>query len=211
MKLPKLLCLAGAAGVGKDTLADYLVREHGYVKYRFADPLKKLLNERFGWTPEMWENRDWKEAKCSSCGRDGNFERFSPRSWAQWLGTEVGRVIGGKDVWVDAMWRQYEREHAGRPMVVCDARFDNEAHSFWLRGGEVLHIRRPGAPRVAAHSSEDGISEEFWTCHVVNDSTIEEFIQKSLNVLAWVGGKVDHMPCSDPGCFAPQCRGMQQG
>lgn len=187
MRLPTLLCIAGRAGVGKDTVADYLVKHHGYVKYRFADPLKKLLNERFGWTPEQWDDRSWKEAPQRHCGSRSTayypFEDFSPRSWAQWLGTEVGRTIGGKDVWVNAMWRDYQERHPGQRMVVCDARFDNEAASFWARGGDVLHIERPGAPAVESHASEAGISEEFWSCSVMNDCPMEEFLARVMQAL----------------------------
>ena len=188
MTLPRLLCLAGKAGVGKDTLADYLVREHGYVKYRFADPLKKLLNDRFGWTADDWADREWKEKPQRHCGSRNTayypFEYFSPRSWAQWLGTEVGRELGGKDVWVDAMWRSYSAKDSPNPMVVADARFDNEAASFWARGGDVLHIERPGAQAVLAHSSEAGISEEFWSASVVNDCPMDEFLKRAVAALA---------------------------
>lgn len=187
MKLPQLLCLAGNAGVGKDTLADYLVREHGYVKYRFADPLKKLLMDRFGWKPEQLEDRKWKEEPQRHCGSRQlscyPLEDFSPRSWMQWLGTEVGRTIGGPDVWVNAMWKSYRENHWGQRMVVCDARFDNEAASFWVRGGDVLHIWRGAAPKVLDHASERGISEEYWSCEVENNGTIEEFLARSLEAL----------------------------
>lgn len=191
MTLPRLLCLAGKAGVGKDTLADYLVREHGYVKYRFADPLKKLLNDRFGWTAADWDNRHWKEDDHDGLW-GGRLEgcmvaTFSPRSWAQWLGTEVGRTIGGKDVWVEAMWHSYVAQDSPKPMVVADARFDNEAASFWARGGDVLHIERPGAQAVLAHSSEAGISEEFWSASVVNDCPMDEFLKRAVAALTGKG------------------------
>lgn len=189
MNLPDLLCLSGRAGVGKDTVADYLVREHGYVKYRFADPLKKLLNERFGWTDANWNDRAFKEEPTLECGMgrlpDGKFGRLSPRSWAQWLGTEVGRTIGGKDVWVDAMWRQYQDNDRGKRLVVSDARFDNEAASFWSRGGDVLHIERPGVAPVLAHASETGIDKEFWSYSVVNDCPMDEFLAR---VMSTIGG-----------------------
>lgn len=182
MKLPQLLCITGKAGVGKDTVADYLVKHHGYVKYRFADPLKKLLNERFGWKSEQWDDRTWKEREDSRWGVCAG-QVMSPRSWAQWLGTEVGRTIGGKDVWVDAMWRDYVANDNGKRMVVCDARFDNEAASFWARGGDVLHIERPAAQGVIPHASEAGVSEEYWSASVLNDCPMEEFLMRVMEEL----------------------------
>lgn len=187
MKLPRLLCLTGKAGTGKDTVANHLVREHGYVKYRFADPLKKLLNDRFGWSPKQWDDRNWKEDEHDGLwgGRleDCMVEQFSPRSWAQWLGTEVGRTIGGKDVWVDAMWRSYNETDWPKPMVVADARFDNEAASFLAHGGNVLHIERPGVMPIIAHSSEAGISEEFWSYSVINDCPMEDFLARVVETI----------------------------
>ncbi len=186
-RLPRLLCLAGKAGAGKDTLADYLVREHGYVKYRFADPLKRLIADRFGLDMNQVNTGDWRNEPRSFLGQKaGDFSEnyFSLRSWMQWLGTEVGRTIGGEDVWVDAMWRSYIANDSPKPMVVCDARFDNEAASFWAHGGDVLHIERPGAGAVLAHASEAGISEEFWSASVVNDGSVDEFLQRAVAALA---------------------------
>lgn len=187
-KLPQLLGICGKAGVGKDTVADHLVREHGYVKYRFADPMKKLLNERFGWTMEQWDNRHWKEDDHDGLwgGRleDCMVATFSPRSWAQWIGTEVGRTIGGPDVWINAMWKQYMATDFPKPIVVADIRFDNEAASLWARGGDVLHIERPGAAPVEAHVSEAGVGEEWWSCSVLNDGPIDEFLERTVHRLS---------------------------
>lgn len=184
MKLPQMLCLAGNAGVGKDTLADYLVREHGYVKYRFADPLKKLIADRFGLTMDEVNSGSWRNEPRSEFGRAvRRCEHFSLRSWMQWLGTEVGRTIGGEDVWVNAMWDSYMKSDHPRRMVVCDARFNNEAASFWARGGDVMHITRPNVAPVHAHVSEAGISEELWSCDVLNDGCVGDLYQRALDAM----------------------------
>ena len=46
----KVILLTGRAGCGKDTTADMLVRDLGYVKYSFAKPLKTLTRDLFGFT-----------------------------------------------------------------------------------------------------------------------------------------------------------------
>ena len=50
------------AGSGKDTVADYLVKEYGFCKVALADPLKRICADVFGWDAEtLWgpsENRN---------------------------------------------------------------------------------------------------------------------------------------------------------
>ena len=47
--------VTGQAGSGKDTVADRLVEEHGYMKIALADPLKRFGHVVFGFTPEqLW-------------------------------------------------------------------------------------------------------------------------------------------------------------
>ena len=47
--------LVGFAGVGKDTLADILVRDHGFVKMSIADPLKRAAMDIFDFTHgQLW-------------------------------------------------------------------------------------------------------------------------------------------------------------
>lgn len=42
-----ILALNGWKGAGKDTVADYLVREHGFIRASFADALKQAVSEQF--------------------------------------------------------------------------------------------------------------------------------------------------------------------
>jgi hypothetical protein len=160
--LPRLIGITGAAGAGKDTLGSYLGTRYGYVRRALADPIKEILNARFGWTMGQWQDRGWKESPNIQCGYWAHpFDGFedmphSPRTWAQWYGTDAGRAVHGEDCWVKILFNNWR--HAGKPLtVVTDVRFDNEAHAIRRAGGLILHVVRPGVTPVNPHPSEAGI------------------------------------------------------
>jgi hypothetical protein len=51
----KLIGIVGKAGSGKDTIADLLVRDHGFVKIALADPIKRCLRDLYAFTDyQLW-------------------------------------------------------------------------------------------------------------------------------------------------------------
>ncbi len=183
-----LLGLTGKAGAGKDTAADYLESRYGFKKYALASPIKAQLNARFGWDDSAWLDRAWKEENRFACGgreASAGFEAFSPRSWAQWLGTEVGRTISDAlslphSVWVALMraeWGQLVEERGAQArLVVPDVRFSDEADAIHSLGGQMLAIHRL-VPDVIEHVSERGLPRDRIDLTVFNHFTRERFEQ----------------------------------
>lgn len=169
MKPFRVIALAGAAGAGKDTAADYLCRKYDFARYAFAKPLKAALNAMFGWRGFEWSNRTWKEETLPDIGK-------SPRQLAQTLGTEWGRQLVHCDLWLLLAKREIERARQcdERGIVFTDCRFANEAKFVKDQGGIVLHISRPGIASVSAHASEQSLPYELVTGYVVNDGAIED-------------------------------------
>lgn len=182
-RLFKLVGVTGAAGSGKDSVAQGLVKV-GFVQYALAWPIKHALNAIFGWEMAQWDDRAWKEAEIEELG-------FSPRRAAQTLGTEWGRGMK-EDLWLSlADFRLKGYDHAiaqalalqaanpgteavlPKGMVVSDIRFENEAQ--WVRnsGGQIWHIVRPGVEAVAAHSSEAGVKRESQDIVLYNSGSLE--------------------------------------
>lgn len=160
-----IIGLTGPAGAGKDTVADYLVEHHGFIKLSWARPLKQALAV-MGF-PEP-ANRDDKEKIIP--GFD-----FSWRQAAQQLGTEFGRALDA-DIWVKIVGHRL-RSAPNANWVISDCRFDNEAKLVHELGGTIWHLRGRQAAlgEAANHSSENGIGDirvddEF----IINDRSIPE-------------------------------------
>lgn len=150
-----IVALTGKAGSGKSTAAEGLARDHGFVRVRFADPLKNMLRSLYrdaGLDEAEIERRiegDLKEVPCEVlCGR-------TPRQAMQWLGTEWGRNMVAPDFWT-RLWTRRAKRHAR--VVVEDCRFENEAQTVRRARGLIVRVERPGLAPIAAggHVSEAG-------------------------------------------------------
>lgn len=194
---PRLLGLTGAAGSGKDTLADYIQgrrcvmsRPHStrpttgpaVLRYAFAAPIKLAISTMLQDAPDLWSDREWKEAPILGLGK-------SPRHLAQTLGTEWGRTHVHRDFWLfcAARWYAEVGRQAEDGVIITDVRFDNEADWIHDRGGYVVQIIRQDAPEVAAHVSEAGIDPNKVDQVVYNNGTVEDFGRKALQLIEKLG------------------------
>jgi hypothetical protein len=191
----KLIGATGKAGSGKDTLAlglaDELEFNYNFEIYHFADPIKKALNVMFGWTMDQWDDREWKETPVVGIEK-------SPRQLAQTLGTEWGRHLVDRDLWLKIAMERYMkfREYSasvplphnlyGEPiesvMIVPDVRFANEAYWICKEGGTVIEVSRGSPDTESLHLSEAGVPDEYITHSIVNDGTIDEMIVKGIKL-----------------------------
>lgn len=160
-----------AAGSGKTTLALGL-RGHGYVRARFADPLKAMLAALLihqGIRPDdvtRMVDGDLKE--CPHHALAGR----TPRHAMRHLGTAWGRDCMHPDIWVNAaMMAAAERIDAGRRVVFDDMRFPNEAQAIKRSGGMLIRITRVGvAPQAGEHASEGGLEAWPFDLEIINDA-----------------------------------------
>jgi pantothenate kinase len=80
-KGPIVIGICGKAGVGKDTLGDYIQKKHGdrVIKISFAEPIKQI-GMIFGFHANQLYDQTLKEVK-------DDFWGISPREFMQFVGT----------------------------------------------------------------------------------------------------------------------------
>jgi len=119
-----IIGLSGQAGAGKDTTADLLVKDYGFVKVALADPMKRICRDVFAFSDEqLWGPSDKRNAPDERYPR-GYFTGIAgpvpaidlgfltPRYALQTLGTEWGRNCY-PDVWVEYALRIAQRLNEG--------------------------------------------------------------------------------------------------
>ena len=133
-----LIGIVGLIGSGKDTVAERLVKKHGFVKDSFAKSLKDAVSAMFNWDREMLEGRGessryWREQPDKFWSEKFGKE-VTPRWVLQYFGTEVMRQNMYDGIWVDSVVNRYK----GIPTVISDTRFQNEIKTIKALRNRVL-------------------------------------------------------------------------
>lgn len=149
---------------GKDTAADFLVRNCGGAVMKFAAP--------------MYDIHDFAVKRLGLVGKQ--------RRLLMLIGTEFGRNTLGENFWIE----QFEKDLKNYPgsVYVSDCRFPNEADRLKNLGFTLVKITRPLAARLAAgatlepHESEQHIDEIETDYEIQNNGTLSEFLEKIENL-----------------------------
>jgi hypothetical protein len=142
-----IIGVIGFIGSGKGTVADILVEKQGFVKLSFADAVKDATAAIFGWQRSLLEgdtleSREFRETKDEWWSNKFGYD-FSPRIALQLMGTEAGRDVFHKDVWVYALERKMELY---QNVVIADVRFPNEIEWMQSKGGFAVRVCRGMEP-----------------------------------------------------------------
>ena len=163
-----LIGLVGLIGSGKDTVAEFLVREHGFHRDSFAKSLKDAVSVIFGWNRDLLEgatqeSRMWRE-RIDPYWSNKLDQAVTPRYILQHWGTEVMRGHFHDSIWIDSFTARY----TGGKIVLSDTRFINEIKTIRDLKGKVVLVRRGPIPTQqemqerSVHQSEwDWIGQKF--------------------------------------------------
>jgi hypothetical protein len=154
-----IIGLVGFIGSGKGTVGDIL-EQKGFIKDSFAKPLKDACAVMFGWPRELLEgdtemSRKWREEPDNYWSE--KFGRvFTPREALQKMGTEAGRDVFHKDIWVISLLNRAK----GKDVVVTDVRFKNEIQYIQDNGGIVIRVKRGVDPIWFPHLEKINLESE---------------------------------------------------
>jgi dephospho-CoA kinase len=139
-----LIGIAGKAGSGKTTAAEYLRTNYCFDHKNFADPLKETAAVLTGLPLGIFYDEELKEKHI-------DWLYMSPRELLQKLGTDCVRNHIAKDFWVTRMKQELD---PAIPTVIGDVRFFEEARMIQKMGGIVIEVERDTG-RESTHASEN--------------------------------------------------------
>jgi len=182
-----IIGVSGYARSGKDTVADILVNDLGYIKISWADKLRECL---YALNPIiLWDKNVEKVHPAvldymplqwiiDTYGWDG----YKSTGWyahirimLQRFGTEVGRQIINDNIWVDLGLKNLDKD---KNYVIPDTRFLNEAESIRGHKGLVFRVNRNGVKPVNDHVSEIGLDDYRFDVIFNNNGSIEDLREK---------------------------------
>ena len=162
------------------------MKEHGFERKAFADPLKRSVAALFDIPfSEIDKLKNDPATSVRLYNNDGKIAFMDFRELLQRYGTEAHRDVFGNCFWVD-MALPVQGFYPGRAIVVTDVRFREEAERIKYLGGRVVIINRKDAALVSKdpHRSELIDFPELIDHKIYNDGTHEELYAQVEDILA---------------------------
>ena len=186
-----MIVLVGKKRAGKDTIADWLVENHGYRKVALADRIKEVLSNNSNIPLEMFydgdrEKLDYYEQfvkdvftkSLIELGLPTEFkipsQMYSIRTMMQYFGTEVVQNIN-KLFWCKQI-------PVDEKVVISDVRFEHELNYFESLGCTTIFVERDTIDNDT-HLSEAGLCHSDNDHVIVNNSSLEYLYSRIEQIL----------------------------
>lgn len=187
-----LISVTGFIGSGKDTIADYLVAEHGFKRESFAGALKDAVAAIFGWDRELLEGkcpegRAWREKVDQWWAKRLDMPHLTPRWVLQNWGTEVCRLGFHNDIWIASLENKLRKTNEN--IVISDCRFPNEIAMIKNLSGTTVRVKRGPEPEWwnDAIAVNAGMKRVGWA---LGKSKLEK-LKIHPSEYAWIGTEFD--------------------
>lgn len=141
------IAIVGKMYAGKTTLADALVRHHGYTKVAMAGPLKQLALLAYG--ENVVKDKEYATTDLDS----GEVTFKSGRAILQGIGQSIKQV--DRDIWLKIFIGD-TGQMAREPYVVDDVRFGFEAEYLRANGWAIVKTQTPDWTRIQRAKSSTG-------------------------------------------------------
>lgn len=179
----KIIAVCGLKRSGKDTIADFLVKQYGYRKLSIADPLKEACQLLFGLSHDMIHG-DTKDVPCPS------WYNLTPRQIMQFFGTEMMQFKlkelmpeCGRLFWIRRLIQMIDT-HKINKIVIPDVRFIHEYEELVKHyGASNVYVIKVQRQQLNSQQKDTHISESEWksigaNLFISNDSTIGDLHAK---------------------------------
>jgi hypothetical protein len=175
---------------------------------KFAGKLKTTASLLTGIDVEKFEDQEFKKTflgqewdyiEYMNNSPRGSITKMTIRELLQKLGTEAMRDGLHTNVWVNALFADYNAGYTISPLdvdnqapdnwIITDMRFPNEMEAVVEKGGLTIRVVRDYALRGGPedpkniHPSETALDEAKFDYEIINDGTIEDLIEKVREIL----------------------------
>lgn len=181
-----IISISGKIGSGKDTIADIIMQYTPYHRWevkKFAGKLKDIAEILTGVPKINFEDQEFKQ-------RDMGPEwGMTYRDLLQKLGTEAMRSGLHKNVWVNALFADYqfniEEDEQVPYWIITDSRFPNELAAVKEHNGIAIKVIRDSGNTIGTtHTSETALDDYTkWDYVINNNGTLEELKTQVLSIL----------------------------
>ena len=194
-----IIGLCGAQSSGKDTVANILISEYGFVKLTFASTLKDVVAILFSWPRDLLEglteeSRLWRETVDDFWSAKLNIPNFTPRKSLQMIGTDLFRIHFNNDIWISIVENKIGAILKNNPntnIVISDCRFTNEFTLIkqFPDSYIIMILREKNSTNKIAHSSETEWVNYNFDAILQNDNSIDDLKSNLKSLLSSRFGK----------------------
>lgn len=200
---PVLIGIGGLLASGKDTVADHLVEQHGFIKMGMSEPLNDALLALNPWIDDPTYAFIRYQQLHAEVGYTQAKENPEVRRLLQTLGTEVGRDMIDPEVWTKIAERRILfHMAAGRSVILTGIRFPNERDMIKRIDGTLIWVERqytslvtpggsPAGTHSTKHASENTLSADDFNMVLDNDSTLDALYSITDSALEIIRGLND--------------------
>lgn len=196
--MTKVVAISAWKGSGKDTAADYLIKEHNFTRFGFADTLKDIVAEQYNIPREHCDNPEFKEKPIkhlpvvtkdkfnelvhSFMSKELESGYWTPRALCILEGS-VKRSVR-TNYWVKRVVDKVNSDSESL-VVISDLRYRSEVDQLKEAFGENLITVRIN--RFETSPSEDPSERDLdnynFDVTIDNKGSLEEFLNKVNNVI----------------------------
>jgi hypothetical protein len=178
-----IIGLTGKKSSGKDTIANYLVSKHGFIKLSFGEAVKDIVHIITGWDRDLIEGST-EESRIFRETIKHKMYNKTCRELMQIVGTDLFRNHFDENIWINIVINKINKINS---YVISDVRFDNEANAIKNEGGILIKINRTRTSSSSSfnsdlHISESGISIPI-DFEILNDGISNNYMKEIDNFI----------------------------